>query len=58
LVGVTAHDIVTFDDVKLLAGASGPCITVVMQVPNPLELPGSAQQTLTFRNGLPRHTAV
>ncbi len=35
---ITAHDIVTFQDVKLLAGAAGPCITLVVQIPNPLEL--------------------
>jgi hypothetical protein len=35
---ITAHDVVTFDDVKLLAGASGTCITIVTHVPTPFEL--------------------
>src|SRR5258705_2948778 len=35
---ITAHDIVTFGDLKLLAGASGPCITIVTHIPTPSEL--------------------
>jgi hypothetical protein len=34
---ITAHDIVTFDDLRLLASASGPCIPIVVHVPTPLE---------------------
>ena len=35
----TAHDLVGFDDLRLLAGASSPCITIVLPLPNPLEIP-------------------
>lgn len=35
---ITAHDVVTFDDVKLLAGAAQPCVTIVVHIANPLEL--------------------
>src|SRR5690349_3126213 len=34
----TAHDLVGFDDLRLLARASGPCITIVLPLPNPLEI--------------------
>ncbi len=35
----TAHDLVGFDDLRLLASASSPCITIVLPLPNPLEIP-------------------
>jgi hypothetical protein len=35
---VTAHDAFTFEDVRILAGATGPCITIVMDIANPLTL--------------------
>jgi len=34
---ITANDVVTLDDLKELAGAAGPCITVVIHVPTPFE---------------------
>jgi hypothetical protein len=34
---VRKHDIVTFSDLKVLAGASGPCITIVAHIPTPFE---------------------
>ena len=34
---ITAQDIVTLSDLGLLARASGPCITTVVSIPNPLE---------------------
>jgi hypothetical protein len=36
---ITAHDVVGFNDLRLLATASSPCITIVLPLPNPLELP-------------------
>jgi hypothetical protein len=36
---ITAHDLVGFDDLRLLASASSPCITIVLPLPNPLEIP-------------------
>jgi hypothetical protein len=35
---ITAHDIVTFADVKQLASASGPCVTIMVHIPTPFEL--------------------
>lgn len=35
---ITASDIVTFGDVKYLAAVRGPCITMVVDIPKPLEL--------------------
>jgi hypothetical protein len=36
---ITAHDVVGFNNLRLLASASSPCITIVLPLPNPLELP-------------------
>jgi hypothetical protein len=36
---ITAHDVVGFNDLRLLATASTPCITIALPLPNPLELP-------------------
>lgn len=36
---LTAHDVVGFHDLRLLATASSPCITIVIPLANPLELP-------------------
>ena len=35
---ITAQDVVTLNDLGLLARASGPCITTVVSIPNPLEI--------------------
>ena len=35
---ITANDVVTLTDLKLLSGASGPCITIVTHISNPSEL--------------------
>jgi Bacterial archaeo-eukaryotic release factor family 3 len=35
---VISHEAVTFDDLKPLATASGPCITMTVPLPNPLEI--------------------
>jgi predicted nuclease of predicted toxin-antitoxin system len=35
---LTAHHVVDFGELKLLAGASAPCITIAIELPNPLEL--------------------
>ncbi len=35
---ITAHDIVTFADVKQLASARGPCVTIMVHIPTPFEL--------------------
>jgi hypothetical protein len=35
---ITEHDVVTPNGLKLLAGARSPCITMIIQVPNPLEV--------------------
>ena len=35
---ITSHDIVTFGDLKLLAGAKGPCVTIIIPISGPLEL--------------------
>ncbi len=35
---IAAHDVVGFNDLRLLATASSPCITIVLPLPNPLEL--------------------
>lgn len=35
---MTAHDIIGFNDLRVLATASTPCITIVLSLPNPLEL--------------------
>lgn len=35
---ITLHDTVAFSDVKLLAGASGPCVTIAVHIPTPFEL--------------------
>lgn len=36
---ITAQEVVGFDDLRLLATAKGPCITIAIPLPNPLELP-------------------
>ncbi len=36
--GVISHEAVTFDDLKPLATASGPCITMTVPLPNPAEI--------------------
>jgi hypothetical protein len=36
---IVGHDTIPYDDLKLLAGASGPCITIVANIPNPPALP-------------------
>ena len=33
------HDFVRFDDLRLLASSGSPCITIVLPLPNPLEIP-------------------
>ena len=35
---IAAHDVISFDDLKRLAGAKGPCLTMVVPLPNPLEI--------------------
>ncbi len=40
------QDVVTLADVKALAGAAGPCITLVMPIPNPLELAARLKSAL------------
>jgi len=35
---IAAHDVVSFDDLKLLAGAKPPCLTMLVPLPNPLEI--------------------
>src|ERR1700676_551905 len=35
---IAAADIVTFEDLMALASATGPCITLVAPLPNPLEI--------------------
>src|SRR5262245_19672889 len=35
---IQAREIVSVDDLKVLAGASGPCISVALSIPNPLEI--------------------
>jgi hypothetical protein len=35
---ITPRDVVTFSDLKQLAAASGPCLTIVAPIPNPAEL--------------------
>jgi hypothetical protein len=34
-----AQDVVTISDVRLLASASSPCITIALNIPTPLDLP-------------------
>lgn len=41
------QDVVTLADVKALAGAVGPCITVVMPIPNPAELAARVNSALS-----------
>jgi hypothetical protein len=36
---IAAHDVVSSGDLKALAAASGPCITIVEPIPNPIEMP-------------------
>src|SRR5689334_19008503 len=36
---IAAHDLVGFDDLRLLASASSPCISIVLPLPNPREIP-------------------
>ncbi|HXA07333.1 MAG TPA: hypothetical protein VNY30_20950 [Bryobacteraceae bacterium] len=40
------QDVVTLADVKALAGAAGPCITLVIPIPNPLELAARLKSAL------------
>ena len=35
---IATHDVVSVDDLKLLAGARGPCLTMVVLLPNPAEI--------------------
>ena len=35
---VISHETVTFDDLKPLATATGPCITISVPLPNPSEI--------------------
>jgi hypothetical protein len=35
---ITSHEVVTFDDLKPFATASGPCITIAVPLPNPAEI--------------------
>src|SRR6185503_1381609 len=35
---IAAPDVVSFDDLKRLASAKWPCITVIMPLPNPIEI--------------------
>jgi hypothetical protein len=35
---ITPRDVVTFSDVKQLAAANGPCLTIVTPISNPAEL--------------------
>src|SRR5215510_12004030 len=35
---ITAREIVTFDDVKRLASASSPCVTILIHIRDPREL--------------------
>src|SRR5580658_687748 len=35
---IAHEDVVTLADVKALAGAAGPCITLITPIPNPQEL--------------------
>src|SRR5271157_5809274 len=53
-----AQDVVTLADVKALAGAVGPCITLVIPIPNPAELAARLNSALrSVRNQLAkRHT--
>src|SRR5271157_3841883 len=41
-----AQDVVTLADVKALAGAVGPCITLVIPIPNPAELAARLNSSL------------
>jgi hypothetical protein len=36
---IVGHDTIPYDDLKLLAGASGSCISIVANIPNPAVLP-------------------
>jgi hypothetical protein len=38
-VDIAEHDVISFDDLRLLASASSPSINVVDPIPNPIELP-------------------
>ncbi|MGA2662822.1 MAG: hypothetical protein ABSH34_35525, partial [Verrucomicrobiota bacterium] len=40
------QDVVTLADVKALAGAVAPCITLVIPIPNPVELAGRLNSSL------------
>jgi Bacterial archaeo-eukaryotic release factor family 3 len=45
------HDVVTHDDLKELAGARGPCISITQNIPNPLELNARLKNMMrTLRN--------
>jgi len=35
---ITSQDVVTFSDLEQLAHAGGPCVTIALQIPNPLEI--------------------
>ena len=35
---IAAHDVITFEDVRILAGAGSPCITIVADLSNPLAM--------------------
>lgn len=40
------HDILSFSDLKSVAGAGGPCITIVMDLPNPVGLEARLKNAL------------
>lgn len=53
---ISTPDVVTPVDVKTLASAEGPCITLVMPVPNPLELVARLKNALrSVERQLARH---
>ncbi len=43
---MTDHDVVSFEDLRALASASGPCLTLATSIPNPAEL------SVRLKNGL------
>src|SRR5215813_3939655 len=60
---IQTQEVVTFDDLKALAGSSGPCISVTQSIPNPLEIRArcknmvrALQKEMTERH--PEHAAL